>query len=776
MAKVKFDNLLGKYQGNAYPGMFADLADHLGVSKQPLYDLGLGWAPIVEFKKGPNFTGWWVIPERNAEADVVGLALRSTSDFKVMYPGSRHGLVYPLNPNHVASDPYSPGAHNWVRTMDAGIVCPVCQKPDGCLVAARNSSAPQAAVCIRVQSSKSLRFGYLHILRPEGVLANGSPLAPSEDPVIVVEGMSDVAAAMSLGLVAVGRPSNLAGLDELAKLVRGRAAIVIGENDRKPDGSTPGETGMIAATQALRKTCTSVAKLLPPADVKDLRQWITAYKLDKQSLLAYAKSNAHTSTEIKVLANDRPLTAARAFLEANYRMAGRYTLRLHAGQWFAFEESCYREVSPTERLRGELYRWFDDKFVDKETGQGVSTVPVSPGPQYMNAVMDAMSDPCPVKESAPCWINNATGPDPRELITFTNGILNVTQYLSADDDALLDPTPDYFSLFSLPFAFDPKAECPNWLAFLQSSLGDDPDKISLLQEWFGYCMTPDTSLQKLMLFVGPPRAGKSVSTDILKALVGGENSAGPELAQLTKEFGCQGLVGKLIAVINEAVVTKGMDGSAATRRLLSIVGEDAIDINRKNFTYLTGHKLSCRFSLTANEFPELYDHSGALQSRLLVINFKTSFVGREDVGLKERLHEELQGIALWALEGLRRVRSRVENRIPTKFTIPSSSKIAISEWRQMATPLAAFVEECCEVSPDAEVSRTELYDAWQEWSRERGMVRINPGIFKSRLHQTVSTMVTATYEHMGKVKRVFQGVKLQDWAARQFLGQPRSYR
>ena len=30
----------------------------------------------------------------------------------------------------------------------------------------------------------------------------------------------------------------------------------------------------------------------------------------------------------------------------------------------------------------------------------------------------------------------------------------------------------------------------------------------LLQDWMGYTLTPDTSLQKILLCLGPPRSGK----------------------------------------------------------------------------------------------------------------------------------------------------------------------------------------------------------------------------------------------------------------------------
>jgi uncharacterized protein (DUF2126 family) len=57
--------------------------------------------------------------------------------------------------------------------------------------------------------------------------------------IFLVEGASDVAAALSLGVNAIGRPNNTGGVEMLAKLLRrtDRKIIVMGENDKK-DTST----------------------------------------------------------------------------------------------------------------------------------------------------------------------------------------------------------------------------------------------------------------------------------------------------------------------------------------------------------------------------------------------------------------------------------------------------------------------------------------------------------------------------------------------------------
>ncbi len=54
------------------------------------------------------------------------------------------------------------------------------------------------------------------------------------DLVLIVEGGSDTAAAASVGLLAVGRPSNIGGAEWIKKWLAGRRCIVVGENDEQP--------------------------------------------------------------------------------------------------------------------------------------------------------------------------------------------------------------------------------------------------------------------------------------------------------------------------------------------------------------------------------------------------------------------------------------------------------------------------------------------------------------------------------------------------------------
>ena len=98
---------------------------------------------------------------------------------------------------------------------------------------------------------------------------------------LVVEGITDVAAGIAHGWACVGRPSAYAGADLLAEILRDRkTVIVLGERDQKADGRWPGLDGARRiASQLAAHWCRSVRWELPPVPYKDLRLWLNSQML-----------------------------------------------------------------------------------------------------------------------------------------------------------------------------------------------------------------------------------------------------------------------------------------------------------------------------------------------------------------------------------------------------------------------------------------------------------------------------------------------------------------
>jgi hypothetical protein len=116
-------------------------------------------------------------------------------------------------------------------------------------------------------------------------LAMYPDLADTTGTIYVVEGWSDVIAMRSVGLPAVGRPSNMGGADHLARLFKkhpGREIVVVGENDKRFNSANgqeewPGRDGMVHVASKLAASLgRPVLQSLPPDGAKDARAYINA--------------------------------------------------------------------------------------------------------------------------------------------------------------------------------------------------------------------------------------------------------------------------------------------------------------------------------------------------------------------------------------------------------------------------------------------------------------------------------------------------------------------
>ncbi|TWT40190.1 hypothetical protein KOR42_49320 [Thalassoglobus neptunius] len=101
-------------------------------------------------------------------------------------------------------------------------------------------------------------------------------------PMLLVEGASDTAAGMLLGLSVVGRPSNRGGVKFLGEMLstfpEHRETVVLGERDQKPSGLWPGKDGAISTATKLAKLLQRpIGWSLPPDGCKDLREWLNQH-------------------------------------------------------------------------------------------------------------------------------------------------------------------------------------------------------------------------------------------------------------------------------------------------------------------------------------------------------------------------------------------------------------------------------------------------------------------------------------------------------------------
>lgn len=249
---------------------------------------------------------------------------------------------------------------------------------------------------------------------------------------------------------------------------------------------------------------------------------------------------------------------------------------------------------------------------------------------------------------APCWLNGSAD-ECRNLFVVRNGVLQ----LSGATCELLPHDARLFSTAAVAYDFIGGAKCSGWTKFLDQLWPGDLGPQKTLQEWFGYCLTQDTSQQKILAVYGPPGSGKSTIARALTGVLGRGNVASPSIRDLSNHFGLWGLLDKKLAIIPDAVLPRPCP--ALEELLKSLSGEDSVNIHRKGLPPLTGIRLGVRLMVLANELPAFQDPSGALKRRLITLRTTRSFFGNEDVHLTDRLLAELPGILNWSIDGLRRL-------------------------------------------------------------------------------------------------------------------------
>jgi P4 family phage/plasmid primase-like protien len=479
-------------------------------------------------------------------------------------------------------------------------------------------------------------------------------------------------------------------------------------------------------------------------------QWpISAHVRDQPNQTRYlaAQIEKARKTAKPVIDARAPLATARQFRQRSNR-DGVPILHHHQGSFYVWRGGAYQEV-PGDGIRARLYQYLDTCVAFDDKGK---PYPFKPNISNVSSVADALRGEAHLSETvkSPAWVGEARPCDPLDIVACSNGLL----HLPTGD--LLPPTPTFFTHNVVDFAYDPSAPPPmEWQKFLGELWPDDQQSIDTLQEMFGYCLTGDTSQQKAFLLLGVKRSGKGTIARILRAIVGADNTCGPTLASLSKDFGTQPLIGKRLAIIADVRIGPKTDVAAIAERLLSITGEDAIDVARKYNSAWSG-KLDTRFVLMSNLLPWLSDVSGALVSRFILFKLSVSFFGREDTGLTNKLLKERTGILNWSIDGLRRLRERGH------FEQPDSAKSLIRDLEDLASPIGGFIREECTVGPGKEEATNALFRAYDNWCTLHGHHGTQSNIFGRNLRAVMPEITVVQHDADDKAgQRYYKGIALK---------------
>ncbi len=488
-----------------------------------------------------------------------------------------------------------------------------------------------------------------------------------------------------------------------------------------------------------------------------------------------------------------PLAQARHFLIAmmsppddvgpdgvSSRSGSRFYLTYWNESWFEYVGTHWERLKEVH-LAARVQQYLNGCWT---WNSKLKIVPFVPTPRAVAQVIESLKTDCAVPPPAPgrddrvpCWLPATFGsdgapvwgvaaippqharnlPEAGNIIALRNALMDADEW-ARGAFVIYPHTPCYFCLSSMPFELpidDLEAAvnggeeailalferwCPQWLKFLRGVSGEDAWG-ECLQEWFGYSLVHSTVLEKALLICGPKRTGKGTIRSVWQAVLGKRNVGTTSFALLTEKFHPAKLIGKHLAVMNDASMGKFTDMSQAVEGLKAQISGDPTHCEWKHVKDTPDVEGTWRFVIYCNEIPNMQDASTALADRFVILEMKHSHAAKPDRTLKRRLVKEAQGVMLWALFGLRRLWQSLE--AGEGFTLPDSSKEAHEEFSRASSPVFCFYQDCLVFEQGAETAVKDVFGAWGDYSKANGHHPGSSQLLSKRLHSIEPMIETA---------------------------------
>lgn len=467
---------------------------------------------------------------------------------------------------------------------------------------------------------------------------------------------------------------------------------------------------------------------------------VTTLDASRRGISSAAAASTDSHRPYSVMLSQETLKFAREFADRTYRRDGVLTLRWHPEEqdWWEWDEAAGHYIL---RLPDVVAADVGDRMIGlRQTARDASTCEVNVNNRTTGELVNALKRTVTV-----------TGSGDRALLPARGGIPFRNGWLETQSGLLVPCGPHRDVRWVIPANFDAGADCPEWLAFLES-LELHEDELRLLRQWYGYLLSGRVDLHKALMLVGPKRAGKGTLIGVAEALLGdGAAATSLESFDPRNSFGLANLVGKSLGVIGEA--RWGRDSQGRNEMLLRWISADSVPVNVK-YKPVETIVPEARLMIASNELPRFFDAGGALASRFVVVELQRSFYRSEDFNLRPRLLAELAGIANWAMAGLADL-SEVGRLSET-----GRGREIEHELELASSPERQFLEELCELNREARTEKNELFAAYCDWCVSERVSSASKAVFFRKLNAAFPGMFTS---HRGRDRdrtHFIQGVRL----------------
>jgi P4 family phage/plasmid primase-like protien len=405
--------------------------------------------------------------------------------------------------------------------------------------------------------------------------------------------------------------------------------------------------------------------------------------------------------------------------------------------WWFYEQERAKYIPHTEKRNSAIKQKImklDPEISNSDATTLANTVQSlcylsSDGDQFPQFFIDAMQSG--LHPTVRCDANN--------MIAFKNGVIAINDLKQETLPVPQRMGAEFFTRIMVPVDYDAEAACPIFDRFMEQTFPMIEDRQHALRI-LGYFLFPDNRYQKMFIFNGVPRSGKSTLVRILEDVFKGAVVA-MGLSNFVETHGLERLTDARVIAVQEGASISGMKEqmqAEITDQLKAISGGDSVRINPKNKTPISA-RIPGKILITGNSLPPLIDPSGALFARVVPLKFSHRMPDHlQDDQLNEKIrNQELPGVVKRLVEG---ARDLIQRGGFAHCEVTESTATLLDDLRNDTMPVLSFLRERTVRDPTSYLGQAELFTSYRTWSMENGRAAGNAKAFKSDLRSALSQM------------------------------------
>ena len=446
-----------------------------------------------------------------------------------------------------------------------------------------------------------------------------------------------------------------------------------------------------------------------------------------------------------------------------------------------FTENCLKQYTLKHFVKGGsslgLYKWENGRYVDCE--------------EEIKAYVEELGLKCGLKGKVKTHIVNEVieklkrrtyfklqEEEEPKRIAFKNVVLDWEYFLNERVKGLdkciipIEETKDKPVFHLIPWDLDVELlrKCiqnydPNEGGIRKAAEDLAPEVVKIFRDWvgdnwillfeiIGFCLYPDYPFHKAFMLVGEGSNGKSTYLQLIKTILGGENTVGISLQDICLyRFAASELYHKLANLFPDLP----SEPLRYTGWFKILTGEDYASAPRKFKSPIT-FKNYAKLIFSANQLPEVTDMSYAFWRRWIIVEFPNKFEENPDFFKNNFTEEAIRKIVALSIIAFTNV------WLNGGFTVEGEAADFKETWLRRVNSIYAYVKSGMEegrikLDKNEYTETEELYSDYRSWCEGEDRTPEEKATFTKELERLFGIRKTRIRE-LGKRIYVYQGIKL----------------